>query len=446
MITKINIPDNNSIRFVKRQYNSQPAGSIFTEKQAPFNRQYFNTLYKDEIDWNLNGLINLHGQVFSDYQNYIIQEFRGEAIKTQFRAESDFPLVLNTDVKARVLDANGNEVVCDKSLDLKILNTNYVVKYQYIKFINVGGKVAFYFETGNKKEYDYNSNVITDESFYLNGDLPEFLAVGQSFVFNVSGSIDPNSGSGSYTSIEYNNTVNAFVAVTSRSYVATTNESGTLTTRYTRDTYNVYELTLSNFVDMVCGYIEITTSLDSFVNIWETWETDFIIYNLDINDAAMLFQWESTKDKYLIDFRTGMLNFCYLPVTMYELEPVPDIEVYNNEIGGGKQLDSKYKRNFKLKFTGLPRHLVEKLALIICHNTVYINGKEFVYDGDSWSQEQLNETMLFNISFTVFEPELLGIYSDEYVNTRPSDKQFQLLIDNAGHTQAIDESGNELNI
>ena len=63
---KIVIPDNNSIRHIKRQYNQQPTGSAFTETEAPYNRNYFNTTYYDEIRWNLQQNIQLFAQRNAD--------------------------------------------------------------------------------------------------------------------------------------------------------------------------------------------------------------------------------------------------------------------------------------------------------------------------------------------------------------------------------------------
>ena len=37
--------------------------------------------------------------------------------------------------------------------------------------------------------------------------------------------------------------------------------------------------------------------------------------------------------------------------------------------------------------------------------------------------------MLYNADFEVYEPNLLGIYSDGYVNTKPSENSLGLLID-----------------
>lgn len=440
------IPENNSIRMIKRQYNQPLTGSTFTESEAPFNRQYFNTRYEDEINMNLDSRIRLYGQLYADMQNYIIQEYRGEAITWQFLSDAAFPLVLDDTIRIRAILPDGSVTLTAENLQLKILNTDYQIKYTYVKFINVGGKVAFYFESGNQKEFDYNGNVIESKDFHLNKKLPEFFAVGQSYVFLVSGSVDGNSHSGTYTSIEYNETVNAWVAVTNHTYNTTSNTQGTLTTRYERSTLNVYELTVSSFKDVNCLYFEIATSSDTFTTIDELWESDYIHLNLDIKDAAMLFQWQHAKDKFLIDFRTGLLNYCYLPVTMYEIKPDGEVTIYNNEVGGGSLLDSEYKRNYVIRFTGLPRHLIEKIALIIRHDTLYINGKEFVYNGDSFSSEQLEETMLYNCSFDVFEPELLGIYSTNYINTTRADTQFKLLIDTADNELLIDDNGNSLRI
>ena len=442
---KIVIPENNSIRFVKRQYNAQPTGSVFTDEQAPFNRQYFNTLYRDEIKWNKDSKIKLFGQLYADWTNYVIQQIRDESITTQIL--SDTALTLNTNIKINAYDYAGNEIfpLTTPAVNLKINNSSYNVKFEYVKFIDIDGKVGFYFDTGTKKEYDVNSNEIETNDFYLNGALPEFLAVGQSYIFTVLGSVDPNTHSGTFQSIEYSDTYNAYIVKTNHTYSATTNSEGTLNMFYERTyddgvAYRVYEIVLSGLSAMTCAYFQITTSTDAFTTVLERWETDYIYRNLDINDASMLFRWRGAKDKFLIDFRTGLINFAYIPVTMYELKPEGDVEIYNGETGNSLLLDSNYRRRFSLKFTGIPRHLVEKLALMIRHETFYINQKAFVYVGDGFGSEPLSETMLFNVQFEVNEAELLGIYSTGYINTKPDDEKFNLKIDTAGNDLLIDST------
>ena len=439
---KIVIADNNSVRFVKRQYNQQPAGSAFTEVEAPYNRNYFNTLLYDEIRWNLQQNIQLYAQRYGDLSNYILQQFRGQALKIQLK--SDTALTLDGNIKVNVTDASGANQIFTASLAKKIDNKNYRTRYTQVGFLDYGGYCAFYF--GSTATYQFGTTTVIESGVtYYNGDIPPYLAVGQTIQLLYLGIGNPNNievADGEIiTAITFDATLNKYVVVTSKAYTSVSNTTAQYISVHERSAYDIYELALTDFTGSGCRKIEITTSTDSFASITEKWESEFLYFDIDINEGQLLFQWWNDRDKFGIDFRTGLQNYCYLFCDMYELRPELNAVIASNETGGGKLLDSTYKRKFGLTFTGMPRHLAEKIALIFAHENVYINGKGFAMVEGSYESSPIEQTMLFEVKIEVTETELLGIYSDGYRNTTPTPEDIRdgdlLLIDDEGNTLDI---------
>ena len=439
---KIIIPENNTLRFVKRQYNSQPASSSWSSLEAPFNRNYFNTRFKDEIQSNRKYTLQLYAQLYGDYEQYFLQAFRNEEIKIQLL--SDTELTDDSNIKLNVKTETGC-VIFSQFLAKKIDNITHKILFNSAKFINYGGFRAFYFTTGTFKDYGVYPNVIESGNYYYNGEVPAWLEVDQGIDIFV-GIGNPNNGSGSIAQIVYSDTYNAWVIVTNLSYVSVTESQANITITYKRSDYDVYEYSVSEITPETCVYVEITTTLTpgDFTVIEEKWESDFIYFEIDPVGGLSFLQWKQTRDKFMVDFRTGLMNFAYIPMLMYDLIPEGDAEIYTDENSGADLIDAEYKRKFKCELTAVPRHFVEKIALAIRHEYFYINGKRFVWNPGTWNQSRIEETMLYNADFEVYEPDLLGIYSDNYINTKePDEVPKKLLIDANNHGLKID-ANNEL--
>lgn len=438
------IPENNSLRFVKRQYNGQPTGSTWSSQEAPFNRNYFNTRFFDEIASNIKPTIQLNAQLFGDYSQYLLQTFRNETIPVQLLSTED--LTDDSNIQVKYYKSDGTVGTPTKILTKKIDNREHKIRFNDVKFVNFGGFRAFYFEPSTFLEYGIFPNVIDSGKHYYNGEVPTWMEVDQDIEIFV-GIGNPNNGTGSISWIGYSETYNAWVFLTNLSYVATSEtEAQYIIITYERSEYDVYEYNLSGFPAETCLYLEIKTTetLGNFDAFVEKWESEFLYYELDPAEGLVILQWENDKDKFLIDFRTGIRNFCYLPMLTYDLLPDGDAEIYTDDNSGASLLDSNYKRKFKCEVMAIPRNMLEKLALAIRHEYFYINGKQFVWVGGSWNQERIEQTMLYNVDFEVYEPNLLGIYSTEYVNTKPSDSNAKLLIDDDNKLK-IDDN-NFLNI
>ena len=436
---KIVIPDNNSIRFVKKQYNEQPSGSAFSNTEAPFHSNYFNRRYEQEINDNLSN-IGLYKQKYGDLSNYVVQMYRGESLTIQYLSTGS---ALDTTLKVKAYDGVGVEITSiSVSNQLKIINENFQTKYDNAKIVDKDGFLAIYLTTGTRQYIGNLVTVIQEDSYYLNGDLPTYMAVGQSIKW--SGTIgNPNNGTHTITSLTYDETLGVMLAVTSTAFSATSNVSGWATTIHERLPLNAYEFIISDLPLDQCMYFEVTTSNDSFTTIHEQWETDYIYTKQDITDGVMRFDWKDPISKYITDFRTGLTPFCYLPALMYNITPEISGENYMDETGYATLYGTNYKRKFEVTVMAIPRAFVEKLALIMTHKTVYINFKQFVLEIGSESVEEIEDTMLFTYKFTVYEPELLGIYSLDYVNTTDKTTAAKLLID-ADNNLKIDNDGNTL--
>jgi len=438
---KIVIPDNNSIRFVKKQYNSQPSGSGFSNTEAPFHRNYFNTRYEQEIKDNINADIGLYKQAYGDLSNYVVQMYRGESLTIQYLA--DFEPAASLSVKA--YDGSDTEIsTISVANQLKIINTAFRTKYANVKIVDKGGFLAFYFTTGTRQYIGNLTTVIETDSYYLNGQLPTYMTVGQSIEW-VGGISNPNEGTHTITSLAYDDTLGVMVAVTSTAYASTSTTIGTGITIHERLDLNVWEITISDLPLNECIYFRVNLITDFYpqvrVTILETWETDYIYIKQDIIDGVMHFAWSDPKDKYNTDFRTGLKPFCYLPTLLYDITPEIGGENYTNEQGYATLYGTNYKRKYEAVTMAIPRAFVEKLSLILTHKTVYINHKQFVFEIGSDSWERIEDSMLYTYKFTVYESELLGIYSLDYVNTTDDTEAAKLLIDSDDHMK-IDGNGN----
>jgi len=423
------IPENNTLRFVKRQYNGQPTGSAWTSAEAPFNRNYFNTRFYDEISANIKPTIQLHAQLFGDFSQYILQTFRNEEIIIQLLSDTD--IVDDFNIKIQNVKTDGTGTAFTKTLTKKIDNIAHKIHYSNVNFINYGGFRAFYFTTGIFNNYGVFPAVIETGNYYLNGELPTWLAVGQSIEMYL-GIGNANNGTGQITGIFYSDTYNSWIFITNRSYVSTpVTTAPYIIITYQRSLFDVYEYSITGLPAEVCQYIKILTAEVpyQFTTPLELWESDFIYFEIDPAEGLSFLQWKNTKDKFMVDFRTGVTNFCYMPMLTYNLIPEGETELYTDKNSSAELLDSDYKRKFKCEVMAIPRHLIEKLALAIRHEYFYINGKQFVWTSGTWNQERIENTMLYNCDFEVYEPNLLGIFSTAYVNTTPTENANFLLID-----------------
>lgn len=424
------IPENNSVRFVKKQYNGQPAGSDWTSAEAPFNRNYFNTRFYEEITQNIKPTIQQYAQLFGDYSQYVMQAFRNEAIQIQLLSTTT--LTEDFDIQINYRKVDGTSAAFTKTLVKKIDNIAHKTRYENVKFINYGGFKAFYFTTGTVKDYGVYPAIIETDTYYLNGQLPTWLAVNQTVEIFI-GIGNANNGTAQVAGLFYSDTYNSWVFITNQSYVATTEtQAQYLIFTYARSTHDVYEYTISGLPTETCLYLEIrlaTVPQQFLVDPLEIWQSDFIYFEIDPAEGLSFLQWKNTRDKFMIDFRTGLFNFSYMPMLMHDLTPEIEAESYMDKNSGATLLDSSYKRKFKCEVMAVPRHFIEKIALAISHEYFHINGKQFVWSVGTWNQSRIEQTMLYNADFEVYEPNLLGIYSDGYVNTKPSENSLGLLID-----------------
>ena len=355
------IPENNSVRFVKKQYNGQPAGSDWTSAEAPFNRNYFNTRFYEEITQNIKPTIQQYAQLFGDYSQYVMQAFRNEAIQIQLLSTTT--LTEDFDIQINYRKVDGTSAAFTKTLVKKIDNIAHKTRYENVKFINYGGFKAFYFTTGTVKDYGVYPAIIETDTYYLNGQLPTWLAVNQTVEIFI-GIGNANNGTAQVAGLFYSDTYNSWVFITNQSYVATTEtQAQYLIFTYARSTHDVYEYTISGLPTETCLYLEIrlaTVPQQFLVDPLEIWQSDFIYFEIDPAEGLSFLQWKNTRDKFMIDFRTGLFNFSYMPMLMHDLTPEIEAESYMDKNSGATLLDSSYKRKFKCEVMAVPRHFIEK--------------------------------------------------------------------------------------
>ncbi len=450
------IPENNSLRFVRRQYYQQPNGSTFTEFDAPHDRNYSNSLLKDEIRLNQDLEIKFLEQLYGDNENYLIQHFTSDRLKVQ--ALSDVAMTL-TNTRVRIAKYDGTVLTGMFTIGKRVDNKAQLVKYGRLKIVEVAqtgdNKVGLYFtqDLGTNltlREIQHTDTtipsivaldkVLSVHRRYYEGSLPDNLNdVAVLKKLTIIDDVVPQEIHNDIDILEkyYDPALNAIVIVTDKNWSYTAG-TAIIDFEYERGAKDVYEISIKDLPVNECFAIEIQTSIDEFTNVYDYWESDYIYIDPNLSGGFLKFNWnqlgsvyddfivssiydnfQNKSQKFLLDFRTNIQNECYLYGLLYELQPEGDVEVYTDNQGNAIQLDSEYRRVFKLEFQALPRHLIEKINLIIRHNTVFINGKKYTYQPDSFSTEKIENTMLQSAELSLIECEHTGIYSDDVKITVP---------------------------
>ena len=451
MANQIIIPDGQSIRWVLNNYYQQPEGSNISEAQSIHHRNYFNTLFRNEVEWNQDIDAQLYGHLWGNNRERYVQNLRDDTkIKVLLRHNVSHSDLIGT-ITLQAYLANGElfGTVVYSSDTTNIDNVNYGTNYQgsIINIVNISGKVGVYFSgTGNV----FNSINGTISVSY-SGNVPNTISVGDTCTLFAAGNGFTDE---TIQSIVYDETVNANCLLFDVPFDSGGQTSGTFIHTYKRSEFNTTYITLteSDLPENQCFYLALNWYSDKAqTTLLGTWESEYLIKTTDIPNS-LKFEWGApAKVLGLLEYRFNKPNIffsMYLPAQMYPMNLASDnSEIYKDQSAGSRLLRNKYGRRYTLTFEEhLPRYVFDTLAIAMRHEYFYINNKRYVCDPATFNVEPVDGSMMFTASVEVTEYATTGVYDTDgydFTHTIPSPYEY-LKIDSNNYLK-IDEN-NKLRI
>jgi hypothetical protein len=447
MAQKIIIPDGQSFRFVLRNYYSQPSGSEITSEQAIDKRQYFNTLFRHEEEWNRTFTADLFGNLYADNRKKYVQQFRnnGEQIYLQVLSDITTILQLNSQITITTHKPDGTLIstITDYESGLNINNINFRTSYFGTSGVDINGYQGIYF-TGEVEVL----NSYSDEVINFFGNIPDEISVGDTL------SID---GTTAYvTAIQYIDSLNVLAIKTDISYA-----SETFTNFYhfqgltEYNSYNFRFLT-SVFPQNQCFFMRFSVyaddDKDKLTPLYFI-ESELYEFKIDLPNRVA-FEWSDILKKICLleysesETETRGNHKLFLPCEFYTISfGLDESEIFVNEQGTGVLLSAKYQRKYTCVFVEpLPRYIFETLKIMSMHSSVWVNGKRFVIDPKTIEATKTEGGMLFTGSFEMVEYELTGINDTtgyDWYNLTENDNVLKI---DSTYDLIIDEIGNKLKI
>ena len=417
-ITKLIIPEGQSTRWVLKNYYDQPENSLMTDEQAIHHRNYFNTLFRNEADWNNNENTELFRHLWADNRRKYSQIIRQDKGVIRLRYLINKPL---TGLESIVLRAYSPQGVPFTALPLSL---NYIYGIDNINFRNTyntvktheteDGKIAVYFQGSIT---NINAYQVEDMSYF--GNIPENIEIGDLCSF-LSVTNEP------ITDIIYIESLNVMALKFNVEYTAGTPSDMGLQHFKQISEYNTVHITINkeDLPQNECFYLSLEYYNDkSHAILYGTWESELLTISNDIANTVK-FQWKDIGKKiglleynYLTEHTYSVLETLILPAYFYEMSTdLPESEVYNDNQGRGRLISTAYSRRYTVVFEEpLPRYIFETLKIAMRHTYFYINNKRYVPNPATFETEKQEGGMLFTGQFEMTEYAITGVFdTDDY--------------------------------
>lgn len=445
------IPEGQMTRWVLNNYYQQPEGSNITEAQSIHHRHYFNTLFRNETDWNRNENSKLFRHLYGNNREKYVQNIRkGYNININCLADAASAGDLNDNIVVNAYKLDGSLInsVTPYIFSQNVNNINFATSYS----INVrttqdtDGKLCLYFMGG----VPIQSNMI-NETQYFSGNIPESINIGDTCIFDI-----PAITTSNIIDIVFLSDLNVMALKFNINYLPTMPSAVYLSHYYQRSEYNSNTIVLkdSDLPQNQCFYLAIEFYSDKVqTELNGTWESELMIYETDLPNNT-LFTWYDKGRKiglieWNISYNLTLINSLFLPDEYYNFTVNDDTnELFFNETGGSRLLSAQYKRVYTLNFTEpLPRYIFETLRLAFMHSYFFINNKRFVANLATFEIARAENSMMFTGLIEVSEYETTGVNDTtgyDFIHTKPSPYEY-LKID-SNEVLNIDEDGHKLRI
>lgn len=307
------------------------------------------------------------------------QNFKSaNVITTQFKSN-----YANNVVK--VIKQDGTEVVVPvvkMTSNIGIKDKRDAIKY------NLGnGKTGIYFLSGNI--YDYVTNAIT-KPYSLNGLLPEWASVGNYININNAWFL--------IEEIIYDEAKNADVLVISNTYTGI-DTSIIIGSIYNDFNYEVYEFT----IDMV-NYLKQTIQVKientdaHFESITHLSEKIDIAVNFDKNVEINYWNDDNTD----IFYATGIRHLINVELTKQEGVSEEESDTHKTDTTAILLSAQLYELK-KFIFEPVSEEIWRKLMIALSHKNVFINGVQYVKNGNFESEGPLDKSNLYVLKATMLK-------------------------------------------
>jgi hypothetical protein len=332
------VPKSNSLRFVQLLTNE-------------FNT-YENTLYR-----NFSRV--------GEYRPFYAQPYQNSDgnILTQFRTNYD-------SISARLLDCN-DAIVDTLTVTKKSDNLGARDKRDAFAFNLGNNQTGIFFTQGNI--YDPSDDSIIS-TYDLSGQLPEWGVVGNTVI--LTGNL-----TGTYVikQVKYDATVQATVLVIDLVYTPSEDTVSIFTDcTYNRLPYEVYEFPIDMSAlseGIYYAQILLEDSVDEFVDV--IFNSEYFSVSSEHKRTNVIEY--SVSDNAGIDYTTGIINKIRVrSVDPYQqMTPEGEVTNYVDSIGETVQLKDIPRMAGTMFFEQLPKFMVEKIRLIMSHETILINGEQW---------------------------------------------------------------------
>ena len=255
---------------------------------------------------------------------------------------------------------------------------------------NIGnGKNGVYFTTGNI--YDFNTELPTGQTHYLNGYLPTWARIGAYFRLNGTWHI--------IESIYYDEMRNAEVIVFSGSYTGMADElvkSGAL--------FNVFDFEIYEFKIDFDSYIDkkLRVRVEATNSGWTTitYLSEIIDVKVNHNDCVEIRYWDENNTN--INYQTEIKHLIRIPIDNISGAPEGSSENYKTDTTTLLISSEVYEADV-FKFEPLTKELWRKIMIALSCEFVFINNIQRVKNGDFEVEGPLEDSNLYVLSVNMIK-------------------------------------------
>jgi hypothetical protein len=256
-----------------------------------------------------------------------------------------------------------------------------------IKYNLGDGKTGIYFLSGNR--YNYDTNAIL-EPYSLNGLLPEWASVGSYIQIGTSWFL--------IEEIMYDDQKEADVMVILNTY-AGIDISIVVGAIYNDFNYEVYEFTIDmvNYLNQTIQ-VEFENSDDRFETISQLSEKIDIAVNFDKN--LEIYYWND--DNTDIFYSTGVRHLINVELTKQEGVSEEESDTHKTDTTAILLSAQLYELD-KFIFEPVSKEIWRKLMIALSHKNVFINGVQYVKNGNFESEGPLDKSNLYVLKATMLK-------------------------------------------
>lgn len=298
--------------------------------------------------------------------------------------------VITTQIKSNYSNISVKIIKKDKSevvvpVYKKTANIGKKDKRDAIKFNLGNGKTGIYFLSGNKYNYDTNAIIAP---FSLNGLLPEWASIGNYININNAWFIIED--------IIYDEIKEADVLVIANAYTGI--DTGVIVGAIYNDfNYEVYEFTIDmvNYLNQTIQ-VKIENTDPRFETITYLSEKIHVAVNFDRHVEIQYWNNDNTD----IFYATGIRHLINVGLTKQEGVAEEESEAHKTDTTAILLSAQLYELK-KFIFEPVSEEIWRKMMIALSHKNVFINGVQFVKNGNFESEGPLEESNLYVLKATM---------------------------------------------